>query len=34
MNLIMTYLMAEILAELFFFLGGNYISGSDTYNEA
>ena len=32
MNLIMTYLMAEILAELFFFL--NYISGSDTYNEA
>lgn len=33
MNLIMTYLMAEILAELFFFLG-NYISGSDTYNEA
>lgn len=32
MNLIMTYLMAEILAELFFL--GNYISGSDTYNEA
>lgn len=32
MNLIMTYLMAEILAELFFF--GNYISGSGTYNEA
>lgn len=31
MNLIMTYLMAEILAELFFW---NYISGSDTYNEA